>query len=289
MAVFATKPVALFRHGTVQIKLICIHVGFFLLMALWRGVVWLFRLPELWETRSFEWVQLSPDIKMLLQHPWTLITYPFVHLDLWHLGFNMLCLYAFGRIFLQFFTGRNLCVIYILGGIVGGCIFVASMNFFPAFQHNESSLVGASASVLALVVCVGAARPNLPVQFALVGSLRLKYIVGILLAMSLFAMPSGNAGGTMAHLGGVLVGLISAYYLSQPRHLPKKRKQRWPKGGISDATIINEINDHEVKSKPSQSKSESGHVEAIIEKVKRSGYESLTAEEKRILFEQRRP
>jgi len=137
-----------FSQATVLIQLIYINIGVFLAVAIWHALVWLLQLKGI-----FDWPQwLALSSNDLLERPWTVFTYMFMHEGPWHLLFNMVCLYSFGALFLQHFSAKHLRRLYILGGLAGAVVFLLSVYFFPLFQqvNGGSVLLGASASVVAI-------------------------------------------------------------------------------------------------------------------------------------------
>lgn len=141
----------------------------------------------------------------------------FMHAGFLHILFNMLWLYWFGSLFLYFFSGKHLRGLYVLGGICGGLFYMIAYNIFPYFSQTLpfSTLVGASASVLAIVAATAYREPNYRVQLFLFGAVRLKYLALIVIGTDLLFITSNNAGGHIAHLGGALAGLWFAASLSK--------------------------------------------------------------------------
>lgn len=295
-----------FRRGTMPVRFIYLNVGIFLLLSVYRVVCWLFGISSV---SAHDWVQgnlsLPSDLTRLALHPWTVLTYMFLHADVWHLFFNMLCLYGFGMLFLQFFSARHLRGLYILGGLFGALFFV-SAQIFPAFRGHDTILVGASASVLALIAALGTAQPNFTVRLLLFGGIRMKYVAWGLVVLSFLSVPGGNAGGEVAHLGGAFCGWMFARLLQRgwdptkginwvfdlfqgiykPR-IPKRKSS--PKG--QKYRVNPEMKVHSAK-RPEEWRSpgsapagEKQDISPILDKLKRSGYGSLSAEEKKRLFE----
>ena len=237
---------------------------------------------------------LSPDV-LETGRFWQLVTAMFVHANFEHILFNMLWLYWFGTLFLQFFSAKHLRGVYLLGGICGGLLYMVSYNVFPYFQYmiEGSFLLGASASVLAIVAATAYREPNYPIQLFLFGTVRLKYLALIVIGMDLLFITSSNAGGHISHLGGALAGLWFAASLSKGKDItawinrlldsieglfsprPRKPKMKINYGG-------NRQKDYEYNARK---KSQSDEIDRILEKLKKSGYESLTAEEKKSLFD----
>ena len=185
--------------------------------------------------------------------------------------------------------------VYLLGGICGGLLYMVSYNVFPYFQYmiEGSFLLGASSSVLAIVAATAYREPNYPIQLFLFGTVRLKYLALIVIGMDLLFITSSNAGGHISHLGGALAGVWFAASLSKGRDItawinrlldgieglfsprPRKPKMKINYGG-------NRQKDYEYNARK---KSQSDEIDRILEKLKKSGYESLTAEEKKSLFD----
>ena len=162
-----------FRRGDIVTQLLYINVGMFILTALTGIVLILFRLPPVpW----LNWLELPAWIEAFIRQPWSLLTYMFMHAGVFHLLFNMLWLYWFGRLFLNFFSARHLRGLYILGGLCGGLLYILAYNVFPYFSDAvySSYLLGASASVLAIVVATAVREPEYTVQFMFIGAVRLK-------------------------------------------------------------------------------------------------------------------
>ena len=148
------------------------------------------------------------SFKALLLRPWTLITYMFVHKDIWHILFNMLWLYWFGRIFLEYLDQRKLVAVYLLGGISGALVYILSFNIFPAFAGvvSESVAIGASASVMAIVIAIAAYVPDYTVHLFLFGRIKIKYMALAIFVLTSIMDFSVNSGGKLAHIGGAFFG-----------------------------------------------------------------------------------
>ena len=202
---FITNLKENFRRGDIVTRLLYINIGVFLVVTLVNIVLTLFNQPAGFWTNYLEFPAWW---ERFIRQPWSLFTYMFMHAGILHILFNMLWLYWFGRLFLQFFSAKHLRGLYVLGGIVGGLMYMLAYNLFPYFAGAvySSYLLGASASVLAIVIAVGVREPNYPIQLMFVGTVKLKQVAIFMLLLDLLFMTSGNAGGHIAHLGGALAG-----------------------------------------------------------------------------------
>lgn len=243
-------------------------------------------------------VELPASLGELALRPWTVLTYMFIHAGLWHILWNMLALYFFARIFLNFYSVRHFVGIYILGGLFGALFFVLAYNLFPYFGPYLpfSRLVGASAAVLAVVVAAAVRSPQYRINLMFVGSVKLSTFALVVVAMSFLMLSGENAGGNFAHLGGAFAGWLVADMLNKGRDLtqvvngpidwvsslivrlrtPRKKKTKftYTRGGRSA--------DYEYNARK---KADEAEVDRILEKVKKGGYASLSEEEKKRLFE----
>lgn len=285
-----------FRRGNIFIRLIYINVAVFVAVMLINVFLQLFNVQIIGMLDSFA---LPASFGRFIVQPWSLITYMFIHADFLHILFNMLWLYWFGNLFLCFFSSKHLRGLYLLGGICGGLLYMVAYNVFPYFALSVpvSTLVGASASILAIVAATAYREPNYPIQLFLFGTIRLKYLALIVIGADLLFITSSNAGGHIAHLGGALAGLWFASSLSKGRDLTawinrltdaifslfqKKTWQRKPKMKIHYGAQSVREKDYDYNARR---KAQSDEVDRILEKLKKSGYESLTTEEKKKLFE----
>ncbi|RGP11914.1 rhomboid family intramembrane serine protease [Parabacteroides gordonii] len=277
-----------FRAGNILAKLIYINVGLFILIRLMGVIFLLFNIPGI----SFlQYLQMPSSPELLLYRPWTVITYMFTHFDFLHILFNMLWLYWFGGLFLNFFSERQLGGLYLLGGIAGAVLFMLAYNIFPYFQTVASSsyLMGASASVMAIVFAVSFYRKDLEINLFLIGRVKLIYLALFTFVIDLLAITSDNAGGHIAHIGGALFGIWFAMRIKEGKDLTALMNRlldwvvnlgkRKPKMKV---TYKRAETDYEYNARKNR---ESADLDAILDKLKRSGYESLSADEKRQLFD----
>lgn len=283
-----TKMKETFRNGNILAKLIYINVGLFVLIRLASVLLMLFNV----ESFSFlQYLQVPSSPELLMYRPWTIFTYMFTHFEFLHILFNMLWLYWFGGLFLNFFSERQLGGLYLLGGVAGAALFMVAYNLFPHFQTVASSsyLMGASASVMAIVFAVSFYRKDLEINLLLIGRIRLIYLALFTLVIDLLAITSDNAGGHIAHIGGALLGIWFASQIGKGKDLtaPMNRLLDWvanlgkrkPKMHV---TYRRTETDYDYNARKHH---ENVDLDAILDKLKRSGYESLSADEKRRLFD----
>ena len=184
---FITDMKRKFQQGDIVLRLVYVNVAVFLVVTLVQIFLTLFNvLASPW----MNYLELPAWTETFIRRPWTLITYMFMHAGVLHILFNMLWLFWFGRLFLAFFSSKHLRGLYFLGGICGGLLYMLAYNVFPYFQDAvySSYLLGASASVLAIVVAVSVREPNYPVQFLFIGSVRLKFSALFMVALDLLFM-----------------------------------------------------------------------------------------------------
>jgi len=227
-----------------------------------------------------DYVGLSSSPRYVLYHPWALFTYMFLHIELFHILFNMLWLYWMGKLFIEYLGERKFMYTYILGGLSGGVLYlvVSSLTNSP-----PSLLMGASAGIMAVIIAVAVLLPNYPIFLFIIGEVKLKYVaLGAFLLTSIIDFNS-NSGGKISHIGGALYGWI---YIWQSRR------------GYDFANILNSFFKRigSIFSGGSRSKrtkmtvtkggrsDKQKRIDDILDKISRSGYDSLTREEKDFLF-----
>jgi len=297
MGSFWDNLIQKYKQGSIVTRLIFINVSVFLILRLTLLVLGMLRL----EGDGFmRMIQMPSDWPTILMRPWTVVTYMFVHLDLMHILFNMLWLYFFGTFFLRWFNARQLGGLYILGGLFGGLFFALFFNILPMQEGIQSSvyLMGASASVLALGIAVAFYRPDEPIRLFLLGTLKLKYLAIIMIVMDVLSLNGDNAGGSLAHLGGALAGLAFGFSLRRgidltawvnpmvdwfvtvfrPHPKMKVKYKRPNREQTNKSTNV----DQEYRDRKKQ---ETAAMDAILDKIKQSGYVSLSESEKKRLFD----
>ncbi len=286
-----------YKNENIVGKYIYVNVAIYLLVAVVTVLATLFALnaPIIDIISCFE---LPASVVQLLYQPWSLFTYMFLHGGFTHILWNMVALYGFGRIFLSFYSTRHFVGIYLLGGLAGGLFYIAAYNLLPYFSGNVngSYLVGASAAVLAVVVASAVRNPSYRVNLFIFGTMRLVTIALITVAASFLLTTSDNAGGNIAHLGGAFAGWAFAFMLNKGVDITK-----WINGAIDVISNLfrrrwNFSRKPKMKFKKSGSRSEDyeynarkkeaqDRLDEILDKVKASGYSSLSEDEKRQLFD----
>ena len=260
-------------------KIIIIMIIFFVFPYLINTIIFLFNLSEFSVINLFD---VSPNLIDLLYKPWSLITYGFFHSDLWHLTGNMLILYLSGSVVLNLFGSERLIKVFVLGILYGSLAYLISYNLFPAFNNIKSSMIGSSAGVMAVFIFLASYSPNYSFRI-LTFNFKIIYIASFLILLDVIQIPSGNSGGHIAHLGGAFSGyffhkkmirgddygnwIISFYNFIFKRRLKFKKRNYTRKTPVSRKDTI-------VQKK----------IDMILDKISKSGYDSLTKKEKETLF-----
>jgi membrane associated rhomboid family serine protease len=282
------------RTGGMVARLIMINIGVFLVLRLLDLVFFLFGADG---PQVLPWLMSSSDPLRLLTTPWTVITYMFTHWALFHLFFNMLVLFYVGRIFEDLLGGKRVLGNYLLGGLSGFALYFISYNLLPAFERyaQGSTILGASAAVMGVFIGIAAYRPDLEIRLLFFGAVRLKWLALIYVFIDLVSIREGsNSGGHIAHLGGAFYGYLAARQLAKgrdwslnfvlaleaigrafrPRKGPRMKVAKKPPRNVH----AREEAFHAAKA------DKQARVDAILDKISRSGYDSLSKEEKDFLF-----
>lgn len=234
--------------------------------------------------------QIPSDLESFMYRPWTMVTYAFTHKGFLHILFNMLWLYWFGRLYVDFLGDRRFINLYILGAISGAALYLIAYNTIPALtERGGGVMIGASASVSAIVVGMATIAPNYKFNLMFIGPVSIKYMATFVVVTSFFNISGTNAGGNIAHLGGAVMGytfikmLQSGTDLGRPLNAiydivgsifnPSKKVKVTYRNTATATTTP------KVKSTTSQAE-----IDAILDKIAESGYESLSKAEKDKLF-----
>lgn len=279
-----------FRLGNASMQMLYINVALFVLFRLLQVLLTLFN--SSWSGAITNWFALPSDVSALITHGWTPITYMFFHWDLLHLLFNMICLYSFGKILLLSISNKQLVGLYLFGGLVAAALYLLAYNLLSYYAVRSALLLGASGSIMAIIVASAMLMPYMRVSVLLIGAVQLKWIALATVGISVLGITGSNSGGELAHLGGALAGYLFVVLLRKNRDvsqpftkvidlvaglLKPRKKPKKPHFHYAKPKSDGEYNQ--------QKAHRTEEVDAILDKIKRSGYESLTAEEKRRLFE----
>ncbi|NNC84420.1 MAG: rhomboid family intramembrane serine protease [Flavobacteriales bacterium] len=240
-----------------------------------------------------DWIGLPAAIESLITRPWTVFTYMFVHEGFFHLLINMLWLFMAGRIFVDLLGSKRFVKTYWLGGLFGGVLYLLAYNLLPALQGSQATLIGASAAVFAVFLGLATYVPDYVVRLVFIGPVKLKWIA-IVFVILMLPTNSGNLGGHLAHLGGAVWGFIYARSLRNGRDLAPwfdstadavmnlftrdtRPKMKVYRGSEKGYTGMDDAYN-------AKKKEEQKEIDRILDKISKSGYESLSAQEKATLF-----
>jgi len=278
-----------FKTGSSLTRLIYLNVAVFLLISVGSIIGYLLNNQAL-SLKILNLFSVPSSVKAFILRPWTLITYMFTHKDLFHILFNMLWLYWFGTIFLEYLDQKKLVSVYLLGGIAGAIVYIISFNIFPAFDQvvSESVAIGASASVLAVVVAIAVYVPDYSINLFLLGRIKIKWVALVIFILTSVMDFSVNSGGKLAHIGGAGFGYLYTANLRRGLDLgkglnkvidffatlfkPRKKMRVTYKKRTTDYEFNKARADHQEQ------------INRILEKISKGGYDSLTKEEKDMLF-----
>jgi membrane associated rhomboid family serine protease len=285
-----------FRSGSSLSILILINLLVWMIISFIRVPLFLAKVPDSEVVdRIVDFLALPALPITLLQRPWTVISYMFLHVEFLHILFNLLWLFWFGKIFLEYLDGKRLTKVYLLGGISGGLLYVLFFNIFPVFEEHRivSYALGASAAVMAVVSTVSFYNPNHAVYFIIIGRIKVIYIFSILFILDFFLINSDNSGGHIAHIGGAIFGILYATYTRQGYNvgefkdtLHRTGHMRARPGGyfrrkMKETEGTRPMTDEEYNVAKAERQNK---VDELLDKIKRSGYDSLSRAEKEFLF-----
>ena len=284
-----------FSRGNYLTRLIYINAGVFILVKLLSVIfTYILGISNIW----ISYIELPAFFQTLLRQPWSIITYMFMHHDFIHLIFNLLTLYWFGKIFTEYFSQKQLVGLYFLGGIGGALFYVLAYNFIPVLKANIffSYLIGASASVMAIIFALVKYIPNEEIHLALIGPVKLKYLGLAMLVLDIIGTTSVNAGGSISHIGGAITGyLFAASMIKSGKDITDPinriissineffKRNKKPKFTVHTNTSKT---DEEWNMENQNRKRENNEeIDKILDKIRKSGYTNLTDEEKKRLFD----
>ena len=286
-----------FRENSVLNRLLYANVAVFLIIKVLHLLSKLFKYDSIAVEFAKNWLAVPANLGNLIYKPWTLFSYMFLHLEFMHILMNMLILYFLGQLFVQFLGERKLWTVYIAGGVAGALLYIIFFNIFPLFSDSlpYSKALGASASVMAVVVGVATYVPNFSIRLLLLGNIKLKYIAIFFFVVDFFNIASHNAGGHIAHLGGAALGFFFAREWRKGKDITSWVGTSW--SAIKSLFVGSGVrNKSRMKVKYSKGKRrgytdemapdkmKQKKVDEILDKISKSGYDSLSKDEKDFLF-----
>ncbi|PZX92955.1 rhomboid family intramembrane serine protease [Flavobacterium aquariorum] len=273
-----------YKLGGIALKMIYWNIGCFLvsLVFFYQFKIGAFDFPN--------WIALSSEPTVFVLKPWTFLSYAFFHDGFFHLLFNMMVLNFASYLFLTFFSSKQYLGLYVLSAIFSGLIFVLGFNLL----HYSGSIIGASAAIMAILVAVTTYSPLMNVRLLLVGNVKLWHITAVIIILDLMQFRLENSGGHISHLAGAFFGFSYIKLLQSGIDLSKIvsaildfftnlfKKQQTPFKKVHKnyrKPIEKPISKIVVKDKKQQ------QIDEILDKISKSGYESLSQEEKEFLFQ----
>ncbi len=284
---------ALRRRDNMIHQIIFVNAGVYILLSLLKLFIFLFQMdPGFYNILLREYLSVPASLGSLITHPWTILTYMFTHEGFFHILFNMLFLFWFGRILREYLGNQKILPVYILGGFSGAILYVISYNTFPVFAEALpiSIALGASAGVFAIILAAATLLPQYSIHLLFFGAVKLRTIAFVAILIDLLQIPNGNAGGHIAHLGGMLFGFVFIKQMNAGNDMAL-----WF-NGLADRLIRLFTSNRSPRLRHKSAKASSKtrgidqeaekqeKVDKILDKISHSGYESLSAEEKEFLF-----
>lgn len=273
-----------YKTGGIVQKLIFCNIVVFVFFALLDVILKLSKI----NIEYYNYIALSSLPNEFLMKPWTLITFNFMHAGFLHLFFNLMVLHFSGRLFNTYFTDKQLLGVYVLGGVFSGLIYILSYLFI----NKVGLLVGASGAIMAILIAVTTYAPFMLLRIPLIGIVKLWHVSFVILFIDLIQLPLDNTGGHIAHLGGALFGFIYIKVLQSGTDLTKpfsaildffatffKPKKKTPFKKVHRNDTKKSVNSFQDNKDVTQKQ-----IDDILDKISKSGYDSLTKEEKEFLF-----
>lgn len=281
-----------YRMGGVVQRLIFWNVGLFLIPLVLFSILNLSMDTSAfdWRSGANDWFSLSANPADLLWKPWSILGYSFLHQGVLHILFNMMMLFFAGRLFLTFFTQKQLFGLYALSAIFAALVYIAGYSIFA--PTVSSKMVGASAAIMAILIATATYAPYYQIRLLLIGTVKLWHLAIVLVALDLIYAAAENTGGHVAHLAGALFGFVYIRLLQNGTDLSKgvsifldffanlfKPKKATPFKKVHRNTASKP----RAAAKPVKDLTQK-QIDDILDKISKSGYDSLTKEEKEFLF-----
>lgn len=289
-----------FDGSTMLMKIIWVNIGVFILLRLAAIGCMFGGNPDFINT-ILVFIQLPSDPGLLLTRPWTLLTYMFAQYDVLHILFNLLWLYWFGTLFMMVATPRQLLGLYLLGGLGGAVLFLIGYATLPVFAYHSAMLIGSSAAVIAIVTATAILMPDFRMHLLFIGSISLKWIAIATIVLVLIGVTGSNAGGEIAHIGGVAVGLLYGMRMKRGHDITRPFSRAFDsltnlfKGNFSRSNRSSQTHRTGRTGQPRQTNrpttapncppDDREALDAILDKIKKSGYSALTPQERQRLFD----
>lgn len=228
-----------------------------------------FGVAEGWLDISVAALSLPASVRALPDAPWSLLTYMFSQYDVSHLLFNMLWLAWFGMFLQNDFGNRPLLLSYFSGGIAGGMAYLLWGAFAPEASAVSAGLIGSSAAVISVALAVAVAEPSRPVYVVFIGHVKLKWVAALMVAIALIWFSGHHPGSDMAHAGGAVAGIVAGLLCRRIRYASERASaRRVPASEICAAGAL----------------TDSQLLDSLLDKIRCSGYDSLSVEERAMLF-----
>lgn len=235
---------------------------------------------------TMQWLCVSSSVHNAISHPWTIVTYMVVQYDFLHLLFNMLWLFWFGRLLMTTLSDRHLLWLYIGGGITGALFYILLQLTVPGLSAHGSYLCGASASVLAIMTAAALRTPDMKLYLFIFGEVKMKWVAMGCIILTFVGVGGGNTGGQAAHVGGVIYGLVSILALKKGYDFTRTSKLFMPKSHNKAKNYVRAgvVRDGNAVAKAMSGKlSDTARLDELLDKIRLSGYSSLTDSEKKEL------
>ncbi len=288
------------KPNPLMARLILINVFVFIFI----NIIWLLT-PESFYAEVFKNFAMPTALfseyhsNLFIYKPWTFITAFFTHKSFGHILYNMLGLYWFGSILRDFLGDRKLLGVYMIGGMVGSLSMLVLFNLVPYFAGSNGIGLGASAAVFAIAAAAATKFPDYKLNLMFIGPVKIQYIVLVYVFLSFLGLKADNVGGEVAHLAGALIGFIYIKQLDKGIDLgspilsvidfgasffkPKSKIKVSHRGAKRTASKKSTFSSKK-KTNDLVVESDQDEIDAILDKISQSGYESLTKEEKQKLF-----
>ncbi|MBB2145676.1 rhomboid family intramembrane serine protease [Pedobacter sp. LMG 31464] len=263
-----------FKSDSVVLPYIGINTIIFVLVSIFSLISFLAGQQGFITNLINEYITFPASSNLWLTRFYTVLTYQFFHADFFHVLFNMLWLYWMGQLFLDFLKPRQFHFVYFAGGVFGAIFFALIYNVLPAYKSFADSaiLIGASASVMAIFTAITTLVPNFSIHLLLIGPIRIKYLLAVYIFLDIIAIEKFD-GGSLSHLGGALLGFIYIKLLQNGTDITKIFERK-PK--------LKVVRNENVKKQEFVVNQK--EIDAILDKISKTGYDKLSRDEKETLF-----